>query len=66
MQKTPLMLYLQMNYTGMIGPPEANGIILKSRHNPDMAVAPNSTDVYYVAASALMSVVFNNCGACMI
>ena len=60
------MLYLQMNYTGVIGPPEANGIILKSGNYPDVPMAPNSTDVYYVAASALMGVVFNGCGACTI
>ena len=54
---------LQMNDTDIIGPPQADGPILKSGTDPLVSVAPNATDVYYVAASALMGVIGNGCGA---
>ena len=53
---------LQTIWTPVIGPPEANGILLTSGRDNLVAVKPNATDVFYVAASALMGVVFNGCG----
>lgn len=53
---------LQTNETSLIGPPPATGIVLRSGKDPLASVKPNATDVFYVAASALMGVVFNGCG----
>ncbi len=57
-----MMCVLQSMNTPVIGPPEANGILLKPGSDSLVAVKPNATDVFYVAASALMGVVFNGCG----
>ena len=53
---------MQTNYTPVIGPPQANGTVLQSGTNPLVSVKPNATDVFYVAASALMGVIGNGCG----
>ena len=55
---------MQSNITdGVVGLPQANGTVLRSAADPLVSVAPNATDVFFVAASALMGVVFNGCGA---
>ena len=55
---------MQSNITdGVVGLPQANGTVLRSGVEPLVSVAPNATDVFFVAASALMGVVFNGCGA---
>ena len=56
------MCYVQTNYTPVIGPPQANGPLLQAGTTPLVSVKPNATDVFYVAASALMGVVGNGCG----
>ena len=50
-------------HDGVVGLPQANGTVLRSAVDPLVSVAPNATDVFFVAASALMGVVFNGCGA---
>ena len=53
---------LQANYTPAIGPPQANTTLLKSGIEALVSVNPNATDVFYVAAAALMGVISNGCG----
>lgn len=50
-------------HDGVVGLPQANGPVLRSAVDPLVSVAPNATDVFFVAAAALMGVVFNGCGA---
>ncbi|CAL5218938.1 g688 [Coccomyxa viridis] len=60
------MTYAYQNttiYPAVIGPPQANGTVLQSGTDPLVSVSPNATDVFYVAASALMGVVGNGCDA---
>ncbi|CAL5218939.1 g689 [Coccomyxa viridis] len=51
------------NETEIIGPPQGTGIVLRSGIDPLVSVKPSATDVFYVAASALMGVVFSGCDA---
>ena len=55
------ILLLQANLT-IVAPPNASRTILRSSTDPLVQVKANSTDVFFVAASALMGAVFNGCG----
>lgn len=52
---------MQTKFTA-VPPPDTNGVILKSGPDALVPVAPNSTDVFYAAAAALMALVFVDCG----
>ena len=54
-------LLLQANLT-IVAPPNASSAVLRSSTDPIVQVSPNSTDVFFVAASALMGAVFHGCG----
>ena len=56
----PIMLP-QANLT-IVAPPNASSTIPRSSTDPLVQVKPNSTDVFFVAASALMGAVFHGCG----
>ena len=57
-----LVCALQSDTTPIIEDPQANLPLLRSGVDPLVSVNPNATDVFYVAAAALMGVISNGCG----
>ena len=57
-----LVCALQASTTPIIEDPQANVPLLRSGVDPLVSVNPNATDVFYVAAAALMGVISNGCG----
>ena len=55
------ILLPQANLT-IDAPPNASNTILRSSTDPLVQVKPNSRDVFFVAAAALMGAVFHGCG----
>ena len=55
---------MQYNLTDIKTPqPGTSSPLIQS--GPLVHVAPNSTDVFYVAAAALMGIIYQGCGVCL-